>query len=167
MSNNPIQQIYLSYQDKKAAVQAFDNKIKEAEKKIERLKKRKDKIRCHWTDNLIRPVMEELVKITPDIQWEMKERLIPLGMRCNCSVFGKTKNNITVGVTFTPGADDTLNFDTGEYHTGCQNNTLGDLNGFNNITAGLTDIKQLVELIRKKEANELERIKNTSQEIPK
>lgn len=160
MSYNPIPQIYLSYSEKITAVQVFDNKIKETEKKIERLKKRKDKICCHWTDNLIRPVMEELVKITPDIQWEMKDRLIPLGMRCNCSVFGKTKDNITVGVTFTPGKGDTLNFDTGEYRIGCQNNTLGDLNGFNNITAELTDIKQLVELICREEANELERIKN-------
>lgn len=158
MSNNPIQQIYLSYHDKKAAVQVLDDKIKETERKIERLKKRKDKIYCRWTDNLIRPVMEELAKHTPDIQWEMNGHLIPLGMRCNCSVFGKTKNNITVGVTFTPGADDTLNFDTGEYKIGCHNNPLGDLNGFNNITAGLTDIKQLVELVRKKEIAELERI---------
>lgn len=162
MSNNPIEQIYLSYHDKKTAIQEFDDKIKEAGKKIERLKKRKDKICCHWTDNLIRPVMEELAKITPDIQWEMKDCLIPLGMRCNCSVFGKTKDDITVGVTFTPGAGDTLNFDTGEYRIGCQHNTLGDLNGFNNITAALTDIEQLVELVHKQETNELERIKNRS-----
>lgn len=158
MLQNSIPQIYLSYSEKITAVRLFNDKIKEAEKKIERLKKRKDKIRSHWIDDLIRPVMEELVKITPDIQWKMKDRLIPLGLRCDCSVFGITKDNITVGITFTPGAGDTLNFDTGEYKIGFQNNTLGDLNGFNNITTKLTDIKQLVELIRRKETNELERI---------
>lgn len=157
MSDNPITQIYQSYSEKVAAVEVIKAKITAAEKKIERLQKRKESIKLHWTDDLIRPVMEELAKITPDIQWETKERLIPLGLRCNCSVFGKTKDDITVGVTFTPCSGDRLCFDTGESRIGYQKNTLGDVNGFNNITAELTDISQLVDLIRNQEAASLNR----------
>lgn len=54
-----------------------------------------------WTDEFIRPIMEAVKCEFPDITWD-DERLVPMGLRNNVSVFGKTKKPSLIHLRFTP-----------------------------------------------------------------
>lgn len=119
------------------------------EAKIERLKRKQERNKYpHWTDLFVRPVMDELARLTPEIQWELKDKLITFGLRCECPVFGKTANGRTVAITFTcDHSSGTLYYDTGRHNNHFKTNTLGDLNGFNNVTVPVESMQMLVDFV--------------------
>ncbi|GLL53398.1 hypothetical protein KUBF_10600 [Bacteroides finegoldii] len=51
----------------------------------------------------------------PEVTWDA-ENLHTHGLRAACSVYGKTRNNETVGLTFTFDGG-VLSYDTGKSHT--------------------------------------------------
>jgi hypothetical protein len=146
------------YNNSRIEIQDFDYKIGLKHRQIERLEKRKEKIRSKnwWGDVLIRPVMEDIKVKFPQLTWDT-ERLVPMGLRCAVSVFGHDKDDKTLSaITFTPGDKGQLYYDTGEKKNNYPQGTLGSLNGMDNKEALLTDMEQLYEHVRRQcERNEL------------
>lgn len=122
---------------------------KTLEAKIERLKRKQARNKYpHWTDYFVRPVMEELARLIPEVQWELKDNLLTFGLRCECPVFGKTANGRTVAITFTcDHSSGTLYYDTGRHNNRYNTSTLGNLNGFNNVTAPVENMQTLVDFV--------------------
>lgn len=135
---------------------AYENEKTRIETKIAKLEKKLKKlVYPHWTDLLVRPIMEEVAHRTPDIVWENDRPLNTFGMRCECPIFGKTPKGHIVGITFTPGKE-TLNYDTGEKHHSTEYN---DWNGFNNVSKPVESIDELVALVRKQKLQNMDKQK--------
>lgn len=121
------------YQNSRAIIKSIEDKIKSKENQIEKLKKRKSRIQDNnwWGDVLIRPIMADIKLKYPDLTWD-DERLVPMGLRCEVSVFGHDKDNKTVAsITFTPGANGYVYYDTGEKHNTFAPGTIGYINQMN------------------------------------
>lgn len=140
------------YKEERKAIDAkiddsYD-KIRWHEKRIERLKAKRSSLKYpSWTEDYLRPILEELARQTPDIIWDF-ERLSVFGLRCDCPVFGKTSEQITTGITFTHHGGQ-LYYDTGETKSKFNPNSLGDCNGFNNVSAPVESIETLLSHVRK------------------
>jgi hypothetical protein len=130
----------------------YDTTKEAIEKKIARLEKKRGKlVYPHWTDHLVRPIIAEVERRTPDIKWDIdKERLTTFGLRCECPIFGKTTDGHTVGITFTPG-NDIPRYDTGRSRNLYDHDTIGAWNGMNNVSKPIESIDELVALVRQKE----------------
>lgn len=122
------------------------------EAKIERLKRKQERNKYpHWTDHFVRPVMDELARLTPEIQWELEDKLNTFGLRGECPIFGETASGGTVAITFTCDySSGTLYYDTGMLNSRFKTNTLGDLNGYNNVIAPVENIQMLVDFVRRR-----------------
>lgn len=82
-------------------IDAARRKIAWHEKRIMRLSEQQNRIeRPWWTKEIVAPLMLEVARLTPEVTWDA-ENLHTHGLRAACSVYGKTRNNETVGLTFT------------------------------------------------------------------
>lgn len=133
-----------------ARKEKFRTTQKEIEKGYELLKKKeKENIYPHWTEYLVRPLIHEIAKLTPDIEWEHDERLLCFGLRSECPILGQNSEGIAVALNFTFRGD-CLYYDTGE----TKGNYASDPNGFNNLTAPVENINQLITVLRCQIENE-------------
>lgn len=116
----------------------------------------------HWTDDLLRPLLEEIEERTG---WEFdnKDDLRTFGLRAECPVhiWDGTKDehgfkNYKAYITFTPrihheGDEWTfeLYYDTGE-KTGdvYPSDSIGAWNGFDNKTAKVESVEQIIEILQ-------------------
>lgn len=134
--------------DIKRKIDASRNKINWHEKHIKRLQNKSHALNHpSWTNEYLRPILEELATQTPDIIWDFKY-LNVFGLRCECPVFGRNSENILAGITFTHH-EDQLFYDTGETTRNYAPGTLGALNGFNKISAPVDSIETLLVYVRK------------------
>ena len=123
----------------------------EIDREIEQLTKERASIRpIHRTEGLLRPVLQEIARQTPDIEWEQKEEYHPLGLRGAVLIRGRIKNGSPVFVTFTELGND-LWFDTDSVCSRFAPETLGALNGMNTLSASVKDGTPLLEYIRKQQ----------------
>ena len=100
---------------------------------------------------MLRPVLQEIARQTPDIEWGQKEEEYhPLGLRGAVLVRGRIKNGSPVFVTFTELGND-LWFDTDSVCSRFAPETLGALNGMNTLSASVKDGTPLLEYIRKQQ----------------
>ena len=99
---------------------------------------------------MLRPVLQEIARQTPDIEWEQKEEYHPLGLRGAVLVRGRIKNGPLIYVTFTELGND-LWFDTDSVCSRFAPETLGALNGMNTLSASVKDGTPLLEYIRKQQ----------------
>lgn len=158
METNIIQQAIAGYTRKYKAYreqnehlqQQKDNsrqKINWHERRIARLSAKQQALfRPYWPNEILPPVLEELVRLTPEIKWESNELCI-FGLRCVCPVYGKTKEGHTVSLSFTFG-DNSLYYDTGEVTDRFEPGTLGYINGMNNVSAPVENIGVLVAKVK-------------------
>lgn len=131
-----------------AKIDGSYDKIRWHEKRIERLKAKRSSLKYpSWTEDYLRPILEELARLTPDITWDF-ERLSVFGLRCDCPVFGKNREQITTGITFTHH-NGQLYYDTGETKNNYDPNTIGGLNGFNKVSAPVESIETLLVHVSK------------------
>lgn len=115
----------------------------------------------YWTDRLLRPLLEEIEERTG---WTFanKNDLHTFGLRCECPVHIDSEEEDEFGkkwlayLTFTPrfGEDGcSLYIDTGRTKGKCYPaGTIGDMNGFNNETAHVESVEQIIELLQKQMA---------------
>lgn len=137
----------------------LESKIAIRQKQLERLQARLKKIHWpRWTEQLLRPVLEEIKKQLPD--WHCDdERLNPLGLGCRVSVFF-IKKGLTpdadrwseansLYITFLPGELDNaeLLYETGEQLNRFGPDTIGAINGFNQVTKPLESIEEAVNFL--------------------
>ena len=137
-------------------------KIEQREKQIERLQKKKDRLHYpHWTEELLRPIINEVARLTPDLHWDFIEGsqdLNPMGMCARVSVFAYTQKycqfrtqQCAAYLAFTPTDLDNgrLSYDTGEETGRFKQGTMGYDNGMNAIAEPVESIEQLVKFVRK------------------
>lgn len=130
-----------------------DKRRKEIDREIEQLKQERERLNNpHWTKGLLQPVMKEVARLTPKVDWENNDEFYPMGLRGAVTVFGRTKRGVVVCITFTESRHD-LWFDTDRTHTRFTPGTMGEINGLNNITAPVGDGEALLEYIRKHTTN--------------
>lgn len=136
------------YADIQKKIYASRSKILWHEKRIKRLQDKSFALSYpSWINEYLRPILEELARQTPDITWDF-ERLNVFGLRCECPVFGRNNEQILTGITFTH-REGQLCYDTGEYKRNYTHGTLGDVNGFNKISAPVDSIETLLVHVRK------------------
>ena len=148
---------------------AIDKKIDASNRKISwhtrRIKSLEDKRYSlnypSWTKEYLRPILDELAMQTPDITWDF-ERLLVFGLRSECPVFGRNKEQVLTGITFTIH-ENQLYYDTGETKRNFSSDTLGDLNGFNNVSAPVECLNTLLVHVRKRLEKEKEHLNTCPQ----
>ena len=102
-----------------------------------------------WTEGLIRPVMAEIARLTPEIDWENNDEFYPTDLRGAITVFGRTKRERPVCITFTESGHD-LQFDSGQIHNSFSLKVLKDIGGTNNIMESVGDGEPLLHYIRQR-----------------
>ena len=128
-----------------------EKRKQEIDREIEQLTKERASIRpIRWTEGLLRPVLQEIARQTPDIEWEQKEEYHPLGLRGAVLVRGRIKNGPLIYVTFTELGND-LRFDTDSVCSRFAPETFGALNGMNTLSASVKDGTPLLEYIHKQQ----------------
>lgn len=115
-----------------------------------------------WTKEYLRPILDELARQTPDIEWDF-ERLSVFGLRSECPVFGRNSEQVLTGITFT-FHENQLYYDTGETKRNYSSDTLGDLNGFNNISAPVESMDTLLMHVKKRLEKEKQHLNTRPQQ---
>ena len=146
----------------------FDARKKRLEEQIRKLEKLNSKYK-YWGKTLVEPLAKELQKHIPE--YKHFQLLGPFGLRCALSIFfyketesqliskfGREeannrylKSENLVSITFVPASDEEgcIRYETGEKVKNYQRGTLGDLNGFGNITKPIESIEELVAHLKK------------------
>ena len=127
-----------------------DKRRKEIDREIEHLKQERERLNNpHWTEELLRPVMAEIARLTPEIDWENNDEFYPTDLRGAITVFGRTKRERPVCITFTESGHD-LQFDSGQIHNSFSLKVLKDIGGTNNIMESVGDGEPLLHYIRQR-----------------
>jgi hypothetical protein len=127
-----------------------DKRRKEIDWEIEHLKQERERLNNpHWTEGLLRPVMAEIARLTPEIDWENNDGFYPTDLRGAITVFGRTKRGRPVCITFTESGHD-LQFDSGQIHNSFSLKVLKDIGGTNNIMESVGDGEPLLHYIRQR-----------------
>ena len=128
----------------------IDSCRKEIDREIEHLKQERERLNDpHWTEGLLRPVMAEIARLIPEIDWENNDGFYPTDLRGAITVFGRTKRGRPVCITFTESGHD-LQFDSGQIHNSFSLKVLKDIGGTNNIMESVGDGEPLLRYIRQR-----------------
>jgi uncharacterized protein YfbU (UPF0304 family) len=155
---NQVQQDFLSkingyeniHTDLEGKLNALTERKIKLEKKILKISKTKCDIKYpHWTENLLKPVLNIIKEQTPQLTWDFVEekQLNVFGLRCDCPVFAHFEGETVVYLNFTCNIKEgILYFDNGK----TKNNKKDfDIHGFNNEREELKNIEQLLEFVNK------------------
>ena len=93
--------------------------------------------------------MAEIARLTPEIDWENNDEFYPTDLRGAITVFGRTKRERPVCITFTESGHD-LQFDSGQIHNSFSLKVLKDIGGTNNIMESVGDGEPLLHYIRQR-----------------
>jgi uncharacterized protein YlzI (FlbEa/FlbD family) len=127
------------------------NRITRVRKEIERLKRLEDKLWCskdsHWTDILIRPLLNEVKVLMPEItEWD-DDRLTPMGLMNRVSVFPKY-NGKTLYLPFLHGNDAELLIETKEIEEIYPEGSIAALNGMGKKWVVVQSAEHIVEILK-------------------
>ena len=145
-----------SYLKQRQERNQIKDRIEQREKQIERLKKKLEKL-PFWSESLIKPIAEELVKHFPDRCYDI---LGPFGLSSEIAIhfyrIGVDEKHMfdgdnCISITFRPGDLDKGELrlvdhktNTGEFRKG----TIGDMNGMNYPTIPLSPDTTIEELLK-------------------
>ena len=116
---------------------ACDRRRREIDDEIERLQ-----------EGLLRPVMREIARLTPEIEWEHNKEHHPMGLRYAVSVFGRLKDGgQLVGITFTELGGE-LYFDAERTESRFVPETLGATPCMNTLSVLVGDGEPLLRYLR-------------------
>jgi hypothetical protein len=160
-----LEDIKADYEEKNQELKKVKDKITMRERQIYRLEKKKERAneKSHWTHQ-VNDIMKIVAEKTPHVTWDDGSRFVS-GMRCQYWRFGKTKEDITVGICFTPGVDSNINFDTGEEISGFNKNSIGAMNGFHRKSKQLENIQELLDVVKSSEQEEKKRREEKQEKI--
>lgn len=124
-----------------------DRRRREIDDEIER-RKRLNELRR--TEGLLRPVMREIARLTPEIEWERDETYHPRGIQCAVSVFGRLKDGgQPVCITFTELGGE-LYFDAERTESRFVPGTLGATPCMNTLSVSVGDGEPLLRYLRQR-----------------
>lgn len=137
-------------------------KILAKESQLQRLEAKRKKLSAtypYWTDNLLKPVVEQLKAALP--LWTCDdEKFTPMGLGSKVSVFFCNNNQLEIDdkyaednsiyICFLPDdlSSGELLYETGEIKSYFQPGTIGDINGFNRLTKPVESIEELVSFLK-------------------
>lgn len=144
------------YRERKNEIKILENRVIEKQRQIARLEKRIDKKyeNNFWGDIILRPIMDDVIKKYPQIKWDV-DRFVPLGMLNRVSIFGKTEDDKTIMLAFTPTnltvntLDNSISIDTLETNNDYAKGSIGEMNGFNRITKTIQTMLDVYEIVEK------------------
>ena len=132
----------------------YEQKIENYKKKIEKLNKQRERFySVSWIDEIIHPLAQQLA-----MRMNKKYDIYgPFGLGCRTSIYLFDDENKSItdqdtwSITLLP--DDLRNgiirYETGEMKKEYASGTIGEMNGFNNITADVPDtIEEIEKLLR-------------------
>jgi hypothetical protein len=127
------------------------NRITRVRKEIERLKRLENKLwnskDSHWTDSLIRPLLNEVKVLMPEItEWD-DDRLTPMGLMCRVSIYPKY-NEKTLYLPFLHGNDADLLIETKEIEDTYPEGSLGYWNGMGKKSITVQSAEHIVEILK-------------------
>jgi len=151
-----IQNAVKQFRESRKKIKTLQNRIAERQQQIARLENRIDKLydTNFWGDIILRPIMDDVIKKYPQITFEV-DRYIPLGMAHRVSIFGKTKDNKTIMLAFTPTnllsdtLDNSISIDTLERTNEYAKGSIGELNGFNRVEKPIQTMLDVYAIVDK------------------
>ena len=148
----PLSEIQSDYVNKQNDITKVQEKIHKLEAQINRLRTKKDKLqdKAWWGDNLIRPIMEHVKAKFPDLVWDDKN-LVPMGLGCKVSIFAHLNGETVAYLVFSPGNSKTgtILYETGETKNNFHHNSIGAMNGFNNVSKVVETIGEVLDYVQK------------------
>ncbi len=130
------------------------NRIKAKKEKVERLERQIYKLqdKVHWTDDLIKPLMDIVIEKFPTIVFDT-DRFVPMGLHCKVSVFGRVQNlpegaETLLSIVFSPHTNGVA-IETGEESYKAHHNSLAYMNNLNMKTVDLTSVDQLLNHVQR------------------
>lgn len=148
MNIKDLKDTYLSYNSfRDHESKRIDARIELRKKQIERLEKKSRKNwneHRHWTTHYLIPVMEELRKSYPDIEWE-DDDFQTFGLLARVPIFGKY-NGETILIEFTVSSN-ILYIATGNRIKKHSENSIADLNGFGKERIEVTCMNDIYKII--------------------
>lgn len=141
-----IENIIQRYRQHRAA---RDRRRREIDDEIERLQEERKRLNeLRRTEGLLRPVMREIARLTPEIEWERDETYHPRGIQCAVSVFGRLKDGgQPVCITFTELGGE-LYFDAERTESWFVPETLGTTPCMNTLSVSVGDGEPLLRYLR-------------------
>ena len=139
------------------------DKLEAAAERYRRMADRKDKERekvrrqinstckTYWTDGIVRPLMDEVSRIT-GLPFNTMD-LSTFGLGCECPVSAKDENGKYLAwITFVPSFRDDykINMYSGEMCNRYAPGTIGELNGGNNVEEPVTGIESVLANLRRR-----------------
>ncbi len=139
---------------KKITFHEIDLRIQQREKQIERLKKKRIRayqITPNWTEFIMKPLIEELKELLPNVKFEDNERYIPMGLCSRVSIFPKYKDKTImlciVPMDITKGE---IAYETDKQINNYHKGTIAEINGMGKETIIITSAKQIASYLIKK-----------------
>lgn len=142
-----MNELYAAYAEKRGELKKITTKIEKHTAAIARLEKKRDKLwdTCGWVKMLVYPLADALKDFTGAEKYKVYG---PFGLRADCSIYVK-KGNMLGEITLTFDSNWRLHYDTGEKDGSYERGSIGDLNGFDNVTAPLPDsVSEIAALLR-------------------
>lgn len=132
-----------------AAAERYRRIAERKDKEREKMTRRKwESQKTHWTDNIVKPLMDEISQIT-GIRFDTSD-LRTYGISCRCPVSAKDENGKYLAwVTFVPDDEIKINMYSGEMCDRYPKGSIGELNGYNNIEEPVTSIESILDNLRR------------------
>jgi hypothetical protein len=149
------------HRDKINAVRA---KIDVKEKQLARLQTKEKAFNAvypRWTELLLRPLLIRLQELFPEYKWD-EDSLTPMGLGSRVLVFfvkdatlpqaDRYDEGNSIYVSFQPGELDKgeLLYETGDNTQSYKPGTIGEINGFNNVTKPVETIEEIIAFMKSK-----------------
>lgn len=135
----------------KARRAAIDTKIEEAQNRIQRLEKRREKLHSPgWVKGIVEPIAAALA-VRTGLSWEIYG---PFGLSCETSIYLREDMSKSIcdqptrSITLEPhhdGEDFVVRYRTGERSGEYAPGTLGHINGLDYLTSPLPDTIEEIE----------------------
>jgi len=142
------------YELERNTLRKIDERIDQREKQIERLKKKRTRayqITPNWTEFILKPLIEELKGLLPNVEFKDDERYTPMGLCSRVSIFpkykGKTIMLCIVPMDITKGE---IAYETDKQIESFPKGTIGEINGIGKETIIITSAKQVAFYLIKK-----------------
>lgn len=151
-------------------IEKFDERIENTEAYLKRLKARRYKLpESSWIDGIVKPLAERLSEMV-NMPYEIYG---PFGLSCETSLYFRKDmsksicNQPTMSITLVPhDLKYAISYKTGEKTQKYAPNTIGDINGFNDITKPLPDnYEEIVAIVKKNYHDPQEKVKMVMKRI--
>lgn len=137
---------------KNEQIEKVNDKIRQREQQLKRLIDTKHRYEAnnHWTDGLIRPIMNLVKAKFPQLTWDDKE-LVPMGLGNRVSIFArvKGKDECVAYLVFSPCGvtKGQISYETGENTNRYPTDSIANMNRFNNTIKIVETIEEIYDYV--------------------